>query len=161
MSQTIPLLLDGVIIVLLLGTIITASVLSSRLRILRDSRKDFQEMIAKFDQATARAEAGVKSLLANAHKAGDELQGRLDRARTLRDELSSMIESADSLARRLESASVNTRAGARTSDKPAASEPPLSTQQRGIPEPPPVAPPDPRSKAERDLLRALGRKEGS
>ncbi len=156
MSQTIPLLLDGIIIVLLLGTIITASVLSSRLKILRDSRKDFQEMIAKFDQATARAEAGVKSLLANAHKAGDELQGRLDRARTLRDELSSMIESADSLARRLESAS------SRVSDKskPAASEPPLSTQQRNIPEPPPVAP-DPRSKAERDLMRALGRKEGS
>lgn len=155
MNQTIPLLLDGIVIVLLLATIVTASVLSSRLKILKDSRKDFQEMIVKFDQATARADAGVKSLLANASKAGEDLQSRLDRARALRDELSMMIQSADSLAQRLESASGGQRRSEAVSvgaGAPAAS--------RTIPEPPPLAA-DPRSKAERDLLKALGRKDGA
>lgn len=162
MNTTIPLLLDGLIIILLVVTIFTASVLSSRLKILRDSRKDFQEMIAKFDQATARADNSVKSLLANAQRAGDDLQTRLDRARALRDELSMMIDSADSLARRLESASSSSRGNERSAERQSAShsEPPLSAQSRTIPEPPPLAP-DPRSKAERDLMRALGRKDSS
>lgn len=164
MNTTIPLLLDGLIIILLVVTIFTASVLSSRLKILRDSRKDFQEMIAKFDQATGRADNSVKSLLANAQRAGDDLQTRLDRARALRDELSMMIDSADSLARRLESASSSSRGSERerSAERQSAShsEPPLSAQPRTIPEPPPLAP-DPRSKAERDLMRALGRKDSS
>ncbi len=161
MNTTIPLLLDGLIIILLVVTIFTASVLSARLKILRDSRKDFQEMISKFDQATARADNSVKSLLANAQRAGDDLQPRLDRARALRDELSMMIDSADSLARRLESASSGARMGDRQSPASSSqSEPPLSAQPRTIPEPPPLAP-DPRSKAERDLMRALGRKDSA
>lgn len=142
--QTLGLILDGIMVVLLALTIISVWVLAGRLKYLRDSRKDFENMIRQFDDATKRADAGIKGLQIAASKTGEGLQSQLDHARSLRDELSIMIESADSLARRLEGASS------------AGKQPEAKTAELG------KAGPDPRSKAEMDLLRAMTgpRREG-
>lgn len=144
--QTFSLLLDGLMVVLLALTLVSVWVLAGRLRYLRDSRQQFEEMVRQFDEATKRADAGVKALQTAASRSGDDLQQRLDRARALRDELSIMIDSADSMARRLESAGSGRAAEAAARQ---------SEPQRGS---------DPRSKAEMDLLRAMSagaRREGS
>lgn len=137
--QTIGLILDGVMVVLLALTIISVWVLAGRLRYIRDSRQQFEGMIRSFDEATKRADGGLKALQAAASKSGEGLQSQLDRARALRDELSIMIESADSLARRLEAAAPGKAA---------------APDARGA-EVGRASGPDPRSKAEMDLLRAM------
>ena len=131
------LLIDGIMLVLLVLVLVSTITLSSRLKVLRDSRKDFENMVRQFDEASRRADGGIKALQVAASKSGEGLQEQLERARRLRDELSSMIESADSLARRLEAAAPKGAEAAR-----AAAEPPLQA----------------RSKAEQDLLRAMGQK---
>lgn len=145
--QTVGLILDGVMVILLALTIISVWVLAGRLKYLRDSRKEFETMIRHFDDATKRADSGIKALQTAASKTGEGLQQQLDRARSLRDELSIMIESADSLARRLENASA--------SGKPAEAAKPAAPAESRV---------DPRSKAEMDLLRAMAggppRREG-
>lgn len=138
--STISLILDGVMVLLLAVTIISVWVLAGRLKYIRDSRTQFESMIRSFDESTKRADAGLKALQAAASKSGEGLQSQLDRARSLRDELSIMIESADSLARRLEAGSASSKQGAAEA-KPA---------EVGR-----AATPDPRSKAEMDLLRAM------
>ncbi len=129
--------IDGVMVVLLALVLVSTLMLNSRLKYLRDSRRDFEAMVKQFDEASKRADAGIKALQQAASKSGEGLQDQLNRARTLRDELSIMIESADSLARRLESAAPGKADVARSADPgtPAA-----------------------RSKAELDLLRMMGGK---
>lgn len=131
-------IIDGVMLVLLALVLVSTLTLNSRLKSLRDSRREFEAMVGQFDAASRRADTGLKALQQAAGKSGDELQARLEKARILRDELSIMIESADSLARRLEAATP-ARGGAE-SPRPVESAP--------------VAPP--RSRAEQDLLRAIG-----
>ena len=147
--QTIGLIIDGVMVVLLALTIISVWVLAGRLKYIRDSRQQFEGMIRSFDESTRRADAGLKALQAAASKSGEGLQSQLDRARSLRDELSIMIESADSLARRLEAATPGKRAAA-------------SPDMGKAGDVGRAAGPDPRSKAEMDLLRAMNnpRREG-
>lgn len=144
--QSLGLLLDGIMVVLLALTIVSVWVLAGRLKYLRDSRQEFEAMVRQFDEATRRADSGLKALQAAASKSGDGLQQQLDTARRLRDELSSMIDSAESLARRLES-------NASSVAKPLQAEAKAAEAARV----------DPRSKAELDLLRAMGggpRREG-
>lgn len=133
MSTPLTLLLDALLLILLTGTIVSALRLNGRLKNLRDVRQDFAQMIAQFDDATRRADNGIKALQIAARQSGESLQPQLDRAVTLRDELAIMLDSAENLAKRLERA-------------PAAAAP--------VSAPPPPTP-DPRSKAERELLRAL------
>ncbi len=138
MSTFLTLLLDGLLLVLLTGTIVSATRLNARLKALRDVRQDFAQMVAQFDDATRRADNGIKALQVAARQSGDTLQPQLDRAVQLRDELAIMLDSAENLAKRLE-----------RSTPTAATAP---TTPTATPTPPP---PDPRSKAERELLRAL------
>jgi|GEM_PF-949219 len=131
------LLMDGIMVVLLVLVLISTMTLSARLKILRDSRKDFEVMVRQFDEATRRADSGIKNLQSAASKTGEGLQLQLDQARRLRDDLSSMIESAENLASRIESAVPRGAEAVRASE-------PLTAS--------------PRSKAEQDLLRAMGTK---
>jgi len=130
--------------------------------------------VAAFNDATARAEAGIPKLRRAAEEAGSTLQERVEKAQSLRDDLAFMIERADAMANRLEG-SVRTARG-EVKSSPSASAPS---------NPPPSAPPRPsmarpassplsglaglasltaggdsdfedeRSEAERELLRAL------
>lgn len=132
--------IDGIMLVLLALVLISTMTLSARLKILRDSRRDFEAIVKQFDESSKRADAGIKALQLAASKTGEGLQGQLERARGLRDELASMIESADSMARRLETA-----APAKAAE--------ITKQTE--------ATPAARSKAEMDLMRMMsGKREG-
>lgn len=97
-------ILDLVIAVLLLATIGYAMTLNSRLTQLRRNRDDLARIIVSFNEATVRAESSIPKLKKAAEEAGMSLQERVDKAQSLRDDLAFMIERADSMANRLESA---------------------------------------------------------
>lgn len=136
MNPLLTLALDFVIIGLLTVTIFSAWALSGKLKAFLSARREFEGVIVKFDAATSRAEASIRALEAASEKAGSDLQEELVRARDLREELLVMVSAGENMAKRLEAA-VPSRA-------PNEVQPPR-----------PVGENDVRSKAERDLLRAM------
>lgn len=96
-----PLVLDGVVVVLLVATIGYAVVLNRRIGEMRKWKAEFDRMITSFNQATTRAEAGIQSLKSIASQRGPDLQRSLDKARSLRDDLAYLVERGDTLADRL------------------------------------------------------------
>ena len=150
------LALDVIVAILLAATIVYAVILNSRLNQLRKNRDEMARLVAAFNDATARAEAGIPKLRRAAEEAGATLQERVEKAQSLRDDLAFMIERADNMANRLE----GTVRAARSESKPApaaASRPVTGGRTASA-----VAPAsgedeidDERSEAERELLRAL------
>jgi len=100
MSPTV--IFDVVFIALLVPTIIYAVILNRRLEALRRNRDDLGKMIAAFNEATVRAEAGIPKMRKAAQDVGNALQDSMEKAQTLRDDLAFMTERADSMANRLE-----------------------------------------------------------
>jgi hypothetical protein len=186
----IGLILDVLVAVLLAATIVYAWLLNRRLGGLRQHRDELEKTIGEFTNATKRAEASIQTLRTIAEQSAKALQGPVDRAQALRDELTFMIGRADDLAGRIGGSPAPAQAPRpvealrpRVVDpqpKPAASGPtPVTAQPRpatGIPssakaaqlgqsaaqpgQAAPAATPAAeedggRSKAERDLLKAL------
>ncbi|MFN4281241.1 MAG: DUF6468 domain-containing protein [Alphaproteobacteria bacterium] len=96
------LLLEALLAVLLVATIGYAAMLDRRLRTLRQSRDEMQALIASFTAATAHAQAGLISLRETSQSAGESLQSDIERAKSLRDDLSFLLDRGNSLADRLE-----------------------------------------------------------
>jgi hypothetical protein len=175
------LILDVIVAILLATTITYAVMLNQKLMQLRKNRDDMAKLVSAFNEATARAEAGIPKLKRAAEEAGSILQDRVEKAQSLRDDLAFMIERADAMANRLEG-SVRT---ARGEAKPTPSQPSSSSSNTGAsaqPRPSMARPAaassplsglsglaglanltaggdsdfeDERSEAERELLRAL------
>ena len=148
------LILDIIVAILLIATITYSVILNNRLTQLRKHRDDLTKLVAAFNDATMRAEAGIPKLKRTAEEAGSTLQERVEKAQSLRDDLAFMIERADSLANRLEGSVRNARSDAR-----AAPAPMRAPAGRSAPSPLPAMVDDDldddRSEAERELLRAL------
>ncbi len=102
--MTTGMILDVVVILLLIPTIIYAVILNRRLAALRRSREELSKVVASFNEATMRAEAGIPKLKKATTEANHTLKDRVEKAQTLRDDLAFMIERAEELAGRLEGA---------------------------------------------------------
>lgn len=98
------LILDVTVAILLVAFIAYAVALSRQLKELRKSRDEMERVIKTFNEATARAEAGIPRLRKTAEDAGRSLDEHVAKARTLRDDLAYMVERADGMAVRLEGA---------------------------------------------------------
>ncbi len=145
------LVLEGLVAVLLLATIVYCAILYHRLAGLRGGQEEMQRLVAEFDKATARAQAGVAELKAANAAILDDLRAESRTARALADELSVLTESGARLADRIEGG-----LGAAT-----------GRTARGTPAPEPEPEPSrrdtadanvgggSRSEAERELLAAL------
>jgi cell division septum initiation protein DivIVA len=165
------LVLDVIVAILLAATIGYAVTLNARLNQLRKNRDELAKLVAAFNDATQRAEAGIPKLKRAAEEAGGGLQERVEKAQSLRDDLAFMIERADAMANRLE----GTVRSARDLKPMPVSAPAAATASGSVAPPPrPPARPiavtsaasvspsdggddfdDERSEAERELLRAL------
>ncbi len=169
MTQSVPLAADGIVSVLLLIKICYAIALSQKLNALRADKVALKALVGQLADASASAEAGVAGLRAAAHDIGRTLEKKLEEAESLRDDLAYMIERGGAAADRLEG-TIRTR---RETVKPEAA-PPATPERSRAPAPKAqhedasaaaakfvetmaarLAPPAP-SRAERDLLRALG-----
>jgi hypothetical protein len=102
MPMTTQTILDLVVILLLIPTIVYAVILNRRLGALRRSRDELAKIVASFNDATLRAEAGIPKLKKATTEANQTLKERVDKAQTLRDDLAFMVERAEELANRLE-----------------------------------------------------------
>ncbi|MFN3459584.1 MAG: DUF6468 domain-containing protein [Oceanibaculum sp.] len=162
MGLEMSLMLDALVAALLVATIVYAAILNRKLGRLRADRAELEAQIARFVDCTHRAEASIKHLKAVSEEAGRSLQQPIDRAMAVRDELVFMIERGDTLSEKL-SGRISAAREPRQEEAPAMPrrERAAPGQDRGLTDR--VAGPAPqddedmagRSKAERDLLRAL------
>ncbi|MSO98053.1 MAG: hypothetical protein EXR11_07535 [Rhodospirillaceae bacterium] len=100
--MTLETVINLAIICLLIPTIILALILNRRLSALRKSRDELAKVVANFNDATLRAEAGIPKLKKATNEASMALKDRVEKAQSLRDDLAFMIERAEEIAARLE-----------------------------------------------------------
>ncbi len=152
MSPIVSLILDLLIAGLLVATIVYAIQLNRQLIQMRESRGEMEGLIQDFNEATSRAETGIKTMRRAAIETGEGLQKSVERAQTLRDELQFLVETAEALARRLADAPATARGVS-----PSAAAPPRRPQasQPGAGE----APCSPRDRAH-ELLRVMAQEQG-
>ncbi len=98
----IGLLLDGVVAVLLIATIVYCIVLYRQLSRVRNAQQEMHALIASFDHATSRAQAGIGELKRTNDEIVKSLQSEMSKGRILADELAILTESGNRLASRIE-----------------------------------------------------------
>lgn len=102
MSVTLPLILDGLILLLLGGTIFFAARLSVHLKTFRSNRTQLEKLVAELADQIAQADRAVAGMREAAREGGRDLQQRINEARALSEELQFMNETGNNLAGRLE-----------------------------------------------------------
>ncbi len=117
----LSLVLDGVIMLLLAGTIFYCVRLSNYLKAFRDSRRDLEKLIGDLSGQIERADRAIEGLRKNARDTGRDLQSQINEAKGLSEELQIMSESGNSLAGRLE----------KLAEKSSRAAPPPSPRKRG------------------------------
>lgn len=102
MGELMPVVFDGLIVVLLGGTIYFAARLSLHLKVFRQSRQDLETLIGQLVEQTDKAQTSIQGMRENAKASGRDLQALINEARSLIDELEIMNEAGNSMANRLE-----------------------------------------------------------
>lgn len=133
-------LLDGTVAILLVLTIFYAVTLNRKLSRLRSTHAEFDTVASGFRDAVAKVEGGVASLKVSS----TDLDRQMRQAETLDDDLSALIERGERVADRLEE-------GVRASRHHETRPPSAAVLKRSAAK----ATAEPRSQAERDLLKAL------
>ena len=98
------LILDGLIVVLLCATVVYAAALNRRIARLRDNRAELELAARAMADAAVKADTAIKGLKQAAGSVGAAIQSDIDKARTLREELTFLVEAGEALAGRLEAA---------------------------------------------------------
>lgn len=156
------LIIDIAVAVLLVVTIGYAITLNKRLNRLRKDKKDLEGLARTFGESTLRAEENLNQL----RTVAQALDIQMERAQTLRDDIAFLADRGSSTADRLEELVREARDGLGVVPKPASTNV-TPVQPRKAPKVEPrgeVAEEngrdaeggiEPRSEAERELLRAL------
>jgi len=145
------MVVDLTTITLLIVTIAFAAVLNRRLATWRHDRAEFERLILEFNQAAARAEAGVERLKAASEQTGKTLQQAVTKGQSLRDDLAYLVERAEPLADRLNDTVRNGRK--RRDDMPVSAASSLAQKVEAAERETEAN--DERGRAKRELLRAL------
>lgn len=142
--MNLELIGQGVLAILLMLTIGYCAVLERRLRSIRSAHQEMQGLIEEFGKATLQAQRSITGLRDTAREISGELQGDIDSAQSLRDELRMITQSGNTLADKIE------RGLVRRERSPAATAPQVQEPVvRGQSEDEPV------SESERELMKAL------
>jgi hypothetical protein len=97
----LPLLVDGLIVVLLLVVLGRGFRLQRNLRELRPDDGEIDRLIAALDRATVRAQAALDGLRQTAEATGERLGGQLTSAQRLVDDLQFLTSRGEQTADRL------------------------------------------------------------
>jgi uncharacterized protein YoxC len=110
------LLADGVVAILLIATLIYVRRFSKQIKAIRDSRGEFEKLIADLTRSTDQAASHLHQFKVTAEAAGRDLQARVDRTQGLTtefgkfsDDLTLLTERAESAANRLEAVIARSR----------------------------------------------------
>ena len=157
--MTPTLICDITVAFLLIATIGYVAVLNRRLGVLREDRAKLEELIKGLNIASSNAQAGIAGLRQATEEVGRDLEKELAAGRSLSDDLHYLIERGGSTADRLEGTIRARREdGPRVTEMPAprASAGGKVAQLHAAPDSPAQERPAQISRAERELLRALG-----
>ncbi len=164
LGLSLPLIGDLTVAVLLLATIAYVAVLNRRLGHLRNDKAQLEQLIHGLNIAAASAQSGISELRQATDDVGKDLDKKVTVGQALRDDLNYLIERGGGLADRLE----GTIRARRNEVPPRAAEPARPVAPRAATDEkvlPLRAEADARaverraspvSRAERDLIRALG-----
>lgn len=144
MITTAQWALEILLAVLLLVTLWYAIRLERRLGVLRRDKAALEQLIAGFNEATARADTAIVRLRGAAEDAGARVAQQIEAAERLRSDLQYLVERAETLADRLDVRVREARGLAQSEHR---------SPLRAVPDP--GEPARVRSQAERDLLQAL------
>ncbi len=156
--MTATLICDIIVAILLIATIGYAAVLNRRLGVLREDRTKLEELIQGLNVASINAQNGIAGLRKATDEVGKDLEKELAASRSLRDDLHYLIERGGAIADRLESGIRTRRDEAPRITEVTPTPRPTSTgkvaQLRTSADT--AEAPSQISRAERELLRALG-----
>ena len=148
-------LFEAILVALLAATLFHAIRLERALVVLRRDRATFDALIAGFNDSTRLAEDGAERLRLAADGAGKQISRQIERANALKEDLIFLTERGEKVADVMERLVVDARSLVPQQAQPR-QQPSSALNSLGSP----LRQPDandapPRSKAERDLLRAL------
>ncbi len=143
--DSLELLINLAIIILLIPTIIYVYRLNKNLNLLRQNQDSLARLISSLNEATYKAENSIPKLKSVTEHSSENLQEVIDNAQNLKDDLTFINERADNLADRLENVISAGREMKPTSQQAPI---PVSSYPQEVNE-------DERSLAEMELLKAL------
>jgi hypothetical protein len=149
--MTFDTIFDLLVSGLLIATLVYMIRLNRRLELLRSARTEFEALIARFVASTSQAEQSMAELKLTATERGQAVQEAVQRATALRDDLALLVDRGSRLADQLETGIAKARTATKAVPAPA---------QASRQAPAPLAAPQddqpkPRSREERELLKAL------
>ncbi len=100
--DSLELIINLLIIVLLVPTIIYAYKLNKNLTILRENQNSLSRLISSLNDATLKAENSIPKLKSVTEVSSQNLLDVVDNAKSLKEDLTFINERADNLADRLE-----------------------------------------------------------
>lgn len=103
------MLMDIIIVLLLMGTIYYAYTLSKQLKIFRESRSEFEQLLMQLTNQINTAHDAIESMQDAADSNGKTLNKLIRDGQLLADELQMVNEASDNLASRLERAASSAR----------------------------------------------------
>ena len=155
--ETVSLLIDVVLLILMVCAIIFSLRLSKQLKSFKANRDAFLRAIGDLDKSAERAEQAIIGLKATAEDVGTKLQKEIDEGRRLFDELNFMNDAGNSLATRLEKLATRANQGAASEAKKSESSQNTKKSAKIEEESKKM----PKSKAEEELLKAISEKKKS
>ncbi len=95
-------LADGVLVLLLSGTLVMAIRLDRGLRVVRHDRAAFEALISSLGAATGSVKSGIQALRNEAERATEQIERRSLEADKMATDLSFLVEAADRAGAKLE-----------------------------------------------------------
>lgn len=105
------LILDGVVIFLLVVAIIYGVILNRKIVLIQNSKKDLANLFKSFDNTILKAQIGIDDLKKVSNEVSHVLQGKIDKASILLEDLSFLSEKVIELTNKVER-TVNNAKGA-------------------------------------------------
>lgn len=149
--DSLELLINLVIIVLLVPTIAYAYSLNKNLEILRQNQNSLAKLVEALNDATFKAENSIPKLKSVTEHSSENLKEVVDSAKEIKNDLLFINERADNLADRLEQVISDGRQVKKNPSYTAADEPLRAAEPDSFP----AADDNARSEAEMELLKAL------
>lgn len=100
--MNLSLIVEIALTVLLAATVIYCAILERKLSHLRSGQDGLKKIIAELNEAIVSAGASMRMLKTAAATAGQDLDQRVTRGRSLADELSLLLASGERIAERME-----------------------------------------------------------
>jgi len=98
----VPVLIDGVLALLLIGAIVACWVVSKRLSTIREGQDELRKLVDDLNLAMTKAQKSAETIKKASSQASAQIDEEMTKARSMVDELSLMTASANNLADRLE-----------------------------------------------------------